>query len=279
MIHMFVQTPGLDWTNPKSPVFSAVACAFRDYPMKCLKCLSGFVKIGFLGRAPNYVRKVGTNHSRFSPSTSFDSMPVRTTPAWPRVPAYRQKPMASTGLLKSLGETAVSRLKWKEPQTEINQALRIHRTARFNVETNAKKKPNEHNSEAGHSLWNHTNDSVVRGFRCLVVLWFAEVVAVSKKKKDTPVKVTFIGYDKCLAAYYIQQPRWFICLAGLGMLTYIQDVLSNGLYESCYIHYINWDYVKKSNIHLSWGRYPSPRNRVWSILYSLHSIHSILSTS
>lgn len=41
----------------------------------------------------------------------------------------------------------------------------------------------------------------------MVVLWFAEVVAVSKKKKDTPVKVTFIGYDKCLAAYYIQQPR------------------------------------------------------------------------
>lgn len=30
---------------------------------------------------------------------------------------------------------------------------------------------------------------------------FAKVVAVSKKKKDTPVKVTFIGYDKCLAAY------------------------------------------------------------------------------
>ena len=151
-----------DWTGPilSCLFFSAVACAFRDYPMKCL---SGFVKIGFLGRVPNYVRKVGTNHSRFSPLTSFDSMPVRTTPAWPRVRAYRQKPMASTGLLKSLGETAVSRLKWKEPQTETNQALLIHRTARFNVETNAKKKPNEHNSQAGPSLWNHTQMTVLLG--------------------------------------------------------------------------------------------------------------------
>lgn len=36
----------------------------------------------------------------------------------------------------------------------------------------------------------------------MIVLWFAKVVAVSKKKKDTPVKVTFIGYDKHLAAVY-----------------------------------------------------------------------------
>ncbi len=42
----------------------------------------------------------------------------------------------------------------------------------------------------------------VRCVWCLIVLWFAKVVAVSKKKKDTPVKVTFIGYDKHLAAVY-----------------------------------------------------------------------------
>ena len=38
------------------------------------------------------------------------------------------------------------------------------------------------------------------------------MVAVSKKKKDTPVKVTFIGYDKCLAAYYNSHVDSFVWL-------------------------------------------------------------------
>ena len=125
----------------------------------------------------------------------------RTTPVWHLVCGFKQKPMANIGQLKPLGE--------------VNKNCPMAHGRRMIEWLN------------DWMIWIHVFADVIFVSICLLLgmvlvipylpcppkdqsalccsLWKSElhplhpeVVTVSKKRKETPVKVTFIGYDKHL---------------------------------------------------------------------------------